>query len=58
MYGVLIRFSPTGCISIRIAVTLGYEKLLVCGCQHIELVNGGIKGLWFGLSKIVCLQTL
>jgi hypothetical protein len=34
--GVLVRFSPTGCTSIRIAVTLGYEYPLVCGSHHID----------------------
>jgi hypothetical protein len=35
--GVLVRFSPAGCTSIRITVTLGYEKSLVRGCHQVVI---------------------
>jgi hypothetical protein len=37
---VLVGFSPAGCTSIRIAVTLGYEYPLVRGSHHVgNLMN-------------------
>jgi hypothetical protein len=35
-YGVLVGFSPVGCTSIRIVVTLRYEYPLVCGNHHVD----------------------
>jgi hypothetical protein len=34
---VLVRFSPAGCTSIRIAVTLGYEQQLVRDCHQVVI---------------------
>jgi hypothetical protein len=37
---VLVGFSPTGCTSIRIVMTLGYEYPLVRGNHHVvNLMN-------------------
>jgi hypothetical protein len=58
--GMLVGFSPTGCTSIRITATLGYEWPLVCGsllvvslvtCLMVNLV------LWC-FASINCLQPL
>jgi hypothetical protein len=33
----VVQVTPVGCTSIRITVTLGYEKLLVCGCHQVVI---------------------